>query len=382
VGKGYSGGQTDEEQLEEVNQALASQTLGQQADKLALSTRMLRRTTEASGAGPAGSYARQTALFGATDKNLVDDAAAEVLKARTYADRNHTDATATVNRIYEERDERRAQNTRERNDYLIAHRVEGVMSEYAGSETMLSRQGYDRRAALYGVDRQFRRTVRGGVDYFDNMGPSDPEYMGTQRAFGESVTSANTQIDRNIAMGRVNLGYAVDVAGGASTYAANVRRIHRRFDAATVGMAPGSEGYEAAADESAGDIIGADRAYGFYNRRASLSQAGRRASLNQLMARNPAGAAVEELFYGARTNADAFLEENERGKAKGELDLGVLSLQNYSRAYTDAFRGQAIDTRLMAINNPKDITNPKQVLDLIGQKIDDLKQAIIDIGSD
>jgi hypothetical protein len=109
---------------------------------------------------------------------------------------------------------------------------------------------------------------------------------------------------------------------------------------------------------------------------------GERESLQAGLARNPIGARAIDIGTAGYLRSRQLELEGEPGEAKKSLANTILEEQLLKQNYFDAFKGEARDTRLFNVTNPRDVTDPAAVVKAINDQTQRVEKAIADLGSD
>lgn len=110
-------------------------------------------------------------------------------------------------------------------------------------------------------------------------------------------------------------------------------------------------------------------------RLTDLSQSYTSQSLSALLARDPMGAQAANIVGQTMIEGTRFTQQGMLKQAEAARGIGLQQLALERQNYTDAFRGTEVSYQDLLTQQPRDVTNPTEVLDEIARREQELKTA-------
>lgn len=202
-----------------------------------------------------------------------------------------------------------------------------------------------------------------------------------KRAANEAVQVAENTYTRNVA--GVTASIAANIAlQNRNPLGAQLAQIAGQFAQATVGMIAGSDDYKLLEAQEMAQMGAARIARSDQLEVLSAGIASERRGLKAGLRRDYAGQALEGLTGEFEQRQLGLRDEDQRQQRIDVVKNEALAIDLFRQQYTDAFRGQQLDTRLFSLQNPRDEEDPGKVLGEINDKAGDISQLLAQLISE
>lgn len=251
---------------------------------------------------------------------------------------------------------------------------------------MYNRQGYAQLSAQSEVESKFlpMRDSSGNITGFMGMDKSalgQKEFDSRLDLYKEAQKGAYFEVAKNERR-LENLSNTSWLRGSRQDFRAIREGIQGDFEAETQGMAIGSPKWVALDKLRGARLNEANLGESDWRERVNVGQMSEKRAFERGLKMDTVGQALEQLTGNYEMRLQDLKGPEKTKERIAELQNERLAVQLFQQQYALSFRGEALDTRRFAFNNPRDVQDPSEVFKQFGEKLDVINESLKELGSD